>query len=96
MLIPASSEAVLIFPFVRERSSLIYCLSTRSIPFPLASARVGKVASDELSGLLATSKSSFGKLWGVRIEVISNMGAERIKGLVTHPLEGIRIAVHYG
>jgi heterodisulfide reductase subunit B len=30
------------------------------------------------------------------IEVISNMGADRIRGLVTHPLNGIRVAVHYG
>ncbi|MHA2141649.1 MAG: CoB--CoM heterodisulfide reductase subunit B [Candidatus Thorarchaeota archaeon] len=30
------------------------------------------------------------------IEVISNMGADRVKELVTHPLDGIRVAVHYG
>ncbi|MFX1541508.1 MAG: CoB--CoM heterodisulfide reductase subunit B [Promethearchaeota archaeon] len=30
------------------------------------------------------------------IEVIYNIGADRIKELVTRPLDGIRIAVHYG
>jgi heterodisulfide reductase subunit B len=30
------------------------------------------------------------------IEVITNIGADQIKEMVTHPLDGIKVAVHYG